>query len=272
MGRCSRAPYAAIVISLVLIARAAALPAAPPAPSPGPAPPGGRDQTTVRLEVQPQEVPIGLFYGGTTIQVTAELPAGLPCAVLLEGQHEELTLKRKGKVWGILWMNVSEVEFAEVPAVYLLRASAPLDGLASAEQLAAAGLGYAALAHRAGGSPADFQELVKMKEKEKFFSIDPSAITFAPVEPASVRLSASLPLTARIPAGQYTITLFGFDGGRIQRLSEATVRLEQAGLARTLHSLAMEHGLLYGCTAVLIAMLAGFGTGLIFGKGASKGH
>jgi uncharacterized protein (TIGR02186 family) len=224
------------------------------------------------LAIQPREVPIGLFYGGTTIEVTAEVPAGRPYAILLEGHPKPLTVKRKGKVWGLLWMNVAEEEFAEVPTVYLLQTNAPLRDLASDEQLAAAGLGYDALVRRAGGDAVAFQELVELKEKEGFFAIDPSALVLAATAQGTAHLSASFPLAARIPAGEYTVRLYGFSGGDVQLMAQSVVKLEQIGLVLAMHTLAMEHGLLFGCTAVAIAMLAGFSTGLVFGRGSSAGH
>lgn len=250
--------------------------AAGPRAAAGP-PPAGADRAAfggnaARLEVHPQRVPIDLFYGGATLQVDADVRAGRTYAVLLEGRREPLTVKRKGKVWSLLWMNVGEVTFADVPTVYLLQTNAPRGGPASAASLAAAGMGYDVLSRRAGADAAAFRELIRMKEKEGFYAVAPEAVELEPKGEGTAHLTASLPLTARIPPGDYAVSLIGFDGDHTQRLAETTVRLERTGLARSLHDLAMEHGLLYGCTAVLIAMLAGFGTGLIFGKGAMKGH
>jgi uncharacterized protein (TIGR02186 family) len=271
MKRCDKTMLAAVVIGVAAFGAAASLRAAEPHSRTGAAPDTDINGAAT-FTVQPQQVSIGLFYAGTTIRVTADLPADRSYAVLLEGQRESLTVKRKGKVWGLFWMNVGEIEFAEVPTVYLLQTSAPLSSLASAEQLAEEGLGYPALVRRAGADTAAFRELIHLKEKEGFFSITTDAIELESTGRGTARLSASLPLPARIPAGDYAVNLIGFDGGRVRCLEQVPVHLEQAGLARTLHSLAMEQGLLYGCTAVIIAVLAGLGTGLIFGKGTSKGH
>ncbi len=268
--RCTGMLLAAVVIAVAAAGAAASLQFVEPVPYGKAVPRAGGGAPT--FTVEPQQVPIGLFYGGTTIRVQGDLPADLPCAVLLEGPREPLTLKRKGKVWGLLWMNVGEVEFAEVPTVYLLQTSAPLSSLASAGQLAEAGLGYPALARRAGTDTTAFRELIQLKEKEGFFSVAAGAVSLEPAEQGTARLSSAIPLRARIPAGEYTVSLIGFDGGHVRRLARAAVSLEQVGLVQALHSLAMERGLLYGCTAVIIALLAGLGTGLIFGKGTSKGH
>jgi uncharacterized protein (TIGR02186 family) len=262
----------AVVVIAVTALGPQAMPQAvesPPLKGADPAPAGNGVAT---FAVEPRRVPIDLFYGGSTIRVTADLPADRFYAVLLEGQREPLTVKRKGKVWGLLWMNVGEVDFAEVPTVYLLRTSAPGNTLANTGRLPEDELGYASLTRLAGADTAVFRELVRLKEKEGFFSIKPGAVSLEPTGEGTAHLSTSLPLSARIPEGDYTVSLVGFDGGRARRLGQTTVHLEQVGLALALHSLAMERGLLYGCTAVIIAMLAGLGTGLIFGKGTSKGH
>jgi uncharacterized protein (TIGR02186 family) len=261
---------AAVVIVLSAVGAGASLLFVEPVPHSEAASHSGGGTTT--FTVQPEQVPIDLFYGGTTLRAQADLAADRPCVVLLEGPRGPLKLKRKGKVWGLLWMNVGEVELSEVPTVYLLQTSAALSSPAGARRLAEAGLGYAALARRAGSDTAAFQELIQLKEKEGFFSVAGGAVSLEPTERGTTHLSASIPLSARIPAGEYSVSLIGFDGHHARRLAQATVRLEQVGLARALHSLAMERGLLYGCTAVIIAVLAGLGTGLIFGKGTAKGH
>ncbi len=43
--------------------------------------------------------------------------------VVVTGEKEDLNLKTKGRVFGVLWMNLGSVSFHEVPAVYLLHHS-----------------------------------------------------------------------------------------------------------------------------------------------------
>jgi uncharacterized protein (TIGR02186 family) len=188
------------------------------------------------------------------------------------GKSEHLEIKKKGKVWGVLWMNVGELSFDRVPAAYLLATSAPLAELAPADELQRLDMGYGALARRTGADAEAFGELVKLKEGEGLYRIqeDGVRLTRSTAQEASVDVSFSLP--ARTPAGEYAADVIGFEHGHGHQLGTATLRLEYVGVVRTLRSLAMERSLLYGIAAVLVAIVAGVLTGLVFGRQAGKPH
>jgi len=224
------------------------------------------------LTVDPTDVTIHFFYSGSDLTVGADVPAGTRAAVVLEGEPSHVELREKGRVWGVLWMGVGDVEFDRVPSAYLVATSDPLADLAPARTLKRLGVGYDALASRAGGDASMFRELTKLKESEGLFAIDEGGVHLEPAEAGSAHLAASFPLSARVPIGTYTVRLLDFSDGGGRCLASTEVTVEQGGLVRTLRSLALDHGLLYGIVAVLIALLAGIGTGLIFGRGASQGH
>lgn len=225
----------------------------------------------IEMEIEPRDVDIDILYGGADVRVSALVPKGVEVAVLLEGEKGSLKLNKKGKVWGMLWMNVGEVEFGEVPSLYLLSTSGQLREVAE-EVLEAAGLGYKALERRAGGESSAFRELLKLREQEGLFSLDEGAVRLRDAGDGMARLTVEYSLGPRVPPGGYEVRVMSLESTGARCLGSARVDLEAVGLAGILRSLAMNHGLLYGCVAVVVALLAGFTTGLIFGRGASKGH
>ena len=228
---------------------------------------------TGAISVAPDRVGIDLLFGGADLTVRGEIPAGYDAGVRLIGPRQRLELKRKGRIWGVLWTGMEEVTLDEVPVAYMLATSAPLPDLAGADDLASRDLGYAALVRNAGGQGDVFGELIKLKQREGLYAESAGQLTVTTgSEPGTATLEASFRLPARIPPGKYAIDLFGFQGGSIHAFGSATVQVEQVGLARAIHGLAMQHGLLYGCAAVLIAIIAGLVTGLVFGLRSGKGH
>ena len=227
--------------------------------------------SATNLRVDPATIPIGLSYGGAEVHVTADVPPDMPVALVVEGKYAPLELKKKGKVWGVLWMNVGDLAYEDVPDAYMLATSAPLGELADPATLAGAGIGYPALARAAGGDAALFPEVIKLQEHDGLFSQHEGGIKLTPSAGRS-HLEATFAFLPRVPAGQYSLRLVGFDRGGPRCLASTTLALEQVGLAKQLRTLAMQRGLLYGITAVIVALVAGLATGLIFGKGASKGH
>lgn len=232
---------------------------------------GSSDPQSTGISVAPDHVGIDLLFGGADLSVRAEVPPGDAVGVRLTGPREQLRLQRKGRVWGVLWTGVEEVTIDDVPAVYLLAASAPLTDLARPEDLATHDLGYAALVADAGSNGDVFRELIKLKENQDLYaeSVGDVLLTEGGANGAAT-LTASFRLPARVPPGTYTIELFGFQGREIRPLGSTTFQVEHTGLARALHQLALQHGLLYGCAAVIIAVIAGLLTGLVFGLRSGK--
>ena len=230
------------------------------------------------LSVSPQVVPVGVFYGGADVTVEAMIPGGCQAAVLVTGDSADLTLKKKGKRGGILWMNVGTVSFKSVPVVYKLHGSQNPETLAPKSVLAAMNLGYDAVAEKAIGSEKSpertrlFWELVKLKEREKLFSMKAEGVSLSPDVDGRTRVSARFRLPAGTPIGAYRISLFAFRDGRGQLVSSGSIEVKRVGLVNLTVSLAHRHGTFYGILSVLIALGAGLFTGFLFGMKGKGGH
>lgn len=253
----------------MLLALALALPPAVPA-----------DTALVQGEgdgvtVEPSRVEVTMLYRGKTLRVRAPAPSGARVAVLLLGDARSLELKRKGKVLGLIWMNVDDVTFPSVPEVYILETTCPLMDLGDPALLMRLGLGWEALAHQSVGVEARdplFGELVALKERDGLWDVSEDAVSLEPVGEGRVMADAELFLPTRAPPGDYRVLVYAFTGGEATLLGETSVQVAQAGVAALITDLARSHGLLYGVLAVLVAAAAGLLTGIVFGLGDRKGH
>ena len=217
------------------------------------------------IQLEPKNVDVSLFFNGTTVKIRGTVPPGRKVAVVCRGEDQKLELKKKGKVWGVLWMNTAEVTFEHLPALYLASTSAPLAGLASFEVRRQLGVGYRALAARTKGeAAADFGELTKLKEAEGMYVQREGAVKLRPVAGA-LELEAECHIPARAPIGTYRVEVFGFEGKQGARLASRSFSLAKVGLARFITSLAETRGLLYGIFVVVVAIVMGLLTGLVFG-------
>ena len=104
-----------------------------------------------------------------------------------------------------------------------------------------------------------FGEMVKLKQKDHLFSFRGGRRRGRSAAAAGgEEASADFFLPAKTPVGDYTVDVFGFHKGRRQAgRQHATVHLERAPPCRSITSLAADHGLLYGCLAVALAVCAG---------------
>jgi len=229
------------------------------------------------IHVEPTTIDIGMFHRGTTVRVEGAAPAGSRVALVCVGGEGKVELKRKGKVWHVLWMNVGRVAFERVPAV--VHVAADVDG---ADRRAVPpelrlGLGYDGVEAQVLPADADettrllFQEFTRMKVAEHLWSFAKlRPPTLADVEPQT-RVAAEFDLPPGIPPGDYEIRMIGFRDGTAELLATEKIAARRVGVAHLVASMAQQRGFLYGILAVLVATGAGFVTGVVF-AGSRKPH
>jgi uncharacterized protein (TIGR02186 family) len=209
------------------------------------------------------------------VEVQGTVLPGYEVAILCRGKAGPLAVKRKGKVWGVLWMSVGTVSFDDIPSLYLLSTSAPLASLAPPAVLAQLGIGYPALATLAGrerDQQSFFRELVKIKEKEGIFAVHEGAVQLLPGAGGIRQVRAACVLPSTVPTDGYEVQLFGFKDGSGELLCARSMEVKQVGMAHFMSSLVASRPLLHGIFAVIVAVAAGLLTGFVFGGSSKKAH
>jgi uncharacterized protein (TIGR02186 family) len=240
--------------------------------------------TTVRaggdripLNIEPDHIQVGFFYGGQKISVRANVPAGDNVLLKVKGATQKLDLMKKGRVIGFLWMNVGEVVYEEVPGLYIIRSSYKLADLAPANVLQQLEIGYDALKAKIVKAPDGdagmmFGDLIKLKEREGLFTIVEGGIRHASTSGGREQIATEFLLPPKAPVGEYLVELYGFKDGSGTLLGSGSITLEQDHLIRFITSMVGNHSLLYGCLAVMVAIVAGLLTGVIFRLGRGRAH
>jgi uncharacterized protein (TIGR02186 family) len=223
------------------------------------------------VSVQPDDVRIGIFYSGQTVRVKVLTSACEGIVMRVTGPDEPLVLKKKGKKYGFLWMNVGEVHYKAVPTLYLLRSSSKLQEMATPEELNRLKLGFDALKNHVPAGSKDgakelFGELVKLKQKDHLFSCEATGLEVHPDGTGWQEATGEFTLPAKTPVGNYTVDVFCFQASKGELIGTAPIHLQRTSTVSFITSLAANHGLLYGCLAVVMAVLTGLLTGFIFRK------
>jgi len=239
------------------------------------APVQGHDETRARgaMAVEPSEVLAGMFYDGATVHVSAVVPRDAGVAMLCRGEEHPLILRKRGRVLGLLWMNVGDVSFRSVPEVYLLNTSSPLGNLRPAPHELS--VGFEALARGCGSESVDpplFDELVRLKQGDGLWGTAEGAVHVQPAEEDMALATTDFRLPATAEPGVYRILLYTFRDGREELTGSADLRVRRVGLSAFIADLAVRHGTLYGIMAALVAVAVGLLTGLFFGLGSKHGH
>jgi len=224
------------------------------------------------LAVTPASIVMGAQYNGLDLKVEGTVPADSEVIVRLIGPSGELHLREKGKVFGLLWMNVGKVTLNNVPKVCLINASSPLESLGPvAMPFRLEALAQAIGIEKNGGDTSiDIpHQLLLLKTKEKLYGESAQGVTLGPNEGGMRIFTAVIKVPSALAPGEYQVEAIAVHGDAVTGRSTATIIAALSGFPKWLSELAFQKSVLYGVMATAIAIFSGLAIGLVFqSKGA----
>jgi uncharacterized protein (TIGR02186 family) len=226
------------------------------------------------IKANHDHIKIDFFYHGSTVSVRGESDADTDIIIKIATPGSHQSLRKKGKVAGILWMNVGELKFDHVPVLYSLHSSKKISDILSQEEINKYAIGYEAVGRQAEVKPvaneADktkwFNEFVRFKEASNLYCQLPEDVTLtASGKDQAFYVLSQWPYQA--PPGDYIVTVYAVRDKKVVETAETKVFVEQVGLVKSFATMAKNSAALYGTISIAAALLAGFGVGLIFRKG-----
>lgn len=139
---------------------------------------GGTAAATLTAKANHDHITIDFFYHGSTVSVRGEADPDADLVIKIAQPNGHEVMKQKGKKAGFLWMNVGTLTFGNVPQLYEIHSTKPLEQLLGEEERTAHALGYEALAEHAEIAPLEteaeksrwFAEFVKYKEGSQLYA------------------------------------------------------------------------------------------------------
>ncbi len=222
-------------------------------------------------------VEIGLTYRGDQIHFFGVNPVpGADLIIRLTAQKdEEIKLSVKGRV-GPFWMTVRQYDVTGAPFMYKIHASKPVAEIISPETALELEIGYAAVRNRmnmhlargeAAPDDADkvFQGLLKIKERLNLYNIEEDPKRLEVTEGRLFNHYFRFPPAAT--EGSYQVETFAFQKGELVGYGKDVIEIKKVGLEHWLTHTSQNSPVFFGIIAVLVAMGAGLGVGMIFRKG-----
>ena len=232
-----------------------------------------------KVKHEPNLIAIGAFFNGTQLTVSGKIAAENEVVVIVTGKQEDLTLKKKGKALGLLWMNMGDVHFKKVPNLYILYSSKGMMELAASdaktyEQL---GIGFESLKNEMEIEAPQAErndlagEFLKLKMKQRLYASHQGEISFEQKNDTEKLFNAAVWIPPRISPGEYQVQVTEIHNGIIVDNSMDQLRVKEEGVPSMISSLAFNHSIFYGFLAVLIAIAAGLAMDFFFGTGKGGG-
>ena len=220
-------------------------------------------------------ITIDFFYHGSTVSVRGESDPNVDLVIKITSPEGHQVLKQKGKVGGMLWMNVGQLKFENTPNFYELFSTKKIDDILGRDEMEKYTMGYAALQKHVEVAPVAneeektkwFNEFVRFKEDSKVY-----ATSFGKIETKMNKdgrqdyyILTDWPYQAQ--PGDYLVSVYAVKNGKVVEQAEAKVNVEQVGMVKTLATMAKNNAAFYGFLSIGVALGAGFGVSLVFRKG-----
>jgi len=213
-------------------------------------------------------VELVLFGTVENDQATVPRNSAYDIVATVIGPRQSLVTRRKERMFGI-WVNAASRSFVEVPSYLEVLATRPFETVADAETLRRQQIGIAntSLTQQIGPDVADVvpndqfrQAFVRIKRDHKLYGETTNGVTF--LTPTLYRASIFVPAEAKVGTYEVDVKLFA-DGAMIARTSSA-FEIMTVGFERFIANAAVDHGLIYGIAAAMMAMMTGWLASIVF--------
>ncbi len=221
----------------------------------------------IKISVVPSEISISAFYDGAHIKAAGTIPAGADVVIRITGEGEEVHLKKKGKVGGLLWMNTGKLTFKNVPAVFMIYTTPDVADRVNHETI---NLGYFSAKDQIELEPENeakealFKEFVKLKESERVYVIDTGSVKYTSGQAGPRQFEADIAVPPKMKPGEYVVEAYAVKNDHIVARADTALVIKLVGFPAWIASLAFGHELLYGIMAVVVAVAAGLLMGVVF--------
>jgi uncharacterized protein (TIGR02186 family) len=230
------------------------------------------------VKTDPADILIDFFYHGSTVSVRGEADPKTDLVIKITSPEGHQLLKEKGKVAGVLWMNVGHLKFEQTPNFYEVFSTKKLEEILSREELEKNVIGYPALEKHIEITPVAneeekakwFDEFVKFKETAKMYvtSYGKIEITTKADGRQEYYLSVGWPYQAQ--PGDYLVSVYAVRDKKVIDQAQSKVNVEQVGIVKTLATMANKNPAIYGLLSIGVALAAGFGVSMVFRKGGGS--
>lgn len=187
--------------------------------------------------------------------------------VVVRGPTRNFQIRKKEEVAG-LWINQDRLKFFNVPDFYIIASNRSLADIAPAATLAALGIGEQTLftentAAKTSANKEEFTEaFLNHQYRKRLYKPEAAALEFM----AETLFKSTIEFPDTIPPGEYTAEIYLMSGGQLAGLQSIPIQVRKSGIDAFLFDYAHDWPALYGISAIIIALAAGWFAGRLFEK------
>lgn len=208
-----------------------------------------------------------VVFGAVEGQVNADSHAPKDVVVVVRGPDSDITVRRRDRVAGI-WINHDAAKLSGMPAYYFLASTRPLKLIAPPDALVRYGIGLQNLQPDTVHSHHDYepfrQAALRHLTQERLYTEMPGGVEFL----SNTLFRAHVPVPAGVTRGRYNVEVYLLRAGVVESAQSTPLFIDQTGLERRLFNFAHNQPFSYGLVAVVMAVIMGWISSLLFRRPA----
>ncbi|MBI1245286.1 MAG: hypothetical protein GC202_09795 [Alphaproteobacteria bacterium] len=227
---------------------------------------GARAQALV-ADLSSHLIAITTGFSGTELLLFGATEGEGDVVVIVRGPDGDTTVRRKSRVAGI-WINRDELRFSGAPSFYRLAASRPLadflpNALRQRHQIGVDFLRIQPTRQLNSEETAAFRAgMIRNKETLKLYDKEVGRVSFLGNRLFRTRIL----FPANVPTGNYTVEVLLVRDGQVIAAQTTPMFVSKVGVGADIYDFAHDYAALYGIIAILFAVGAGWGAGVVFRK------
>lgn len=216
-----------------------------------------------RIDIEYSFAGANLLVFGAVQYPGGRTPGDAPeISIVVRGPAEPITVRRKARVAGI-WLNTAKARYESAPGFYAVASSRPVRDMLD-ETTAAIyeiGLDHLQLSPASTNAAADLEAfesgLLALRKRAGLYAENSKGVSIV----ENTLYSARIAIPSAVPVGDYDAQIFLIRQGRVIATTSKRITIGKSGFERAVYVAAQDHSLLYGMTAVALALLFGWAAG-----------
>ncbi len=212
-----------------------------------------------------------LIFGAISRDAPMPTDGDMQIILTVAGPKLPISVRRKDKKLGLIWVNSETVLIDEAPSFYSISTTAPINEILTDKAdltyrvsipraIESIGAKIAAAGHSESTTEKFTEALIRIRTNNNLYNIQEGAVKLV----SNTLFSASVDLPSNLTAGNYTARILLIRDQQVIDQFETTLDIHKVGMERWLYTLAHENALYYGIMSLFIAIVAGWMASAVF--------
>lgn len=221
--------------------------------------------TPLVADLSNYRIDIDSSFNGTRIFLFGTRNDTGDIVVVIRGEHKNYLVRKKEKFAGV-WANHDRIKFYNVPDFYAIASSKPLSEIEQTSVFTKLGIGEQNLlatikSHEKAEKLNEFwKAFTSYQHVNRLYKTEQENIGFM----GETLFKTVIAFPDNIPPGRYTAEIYLISDGEIVGMQSTPIDVVKTGLDAFIYNYAHQAPLLYGLSAIILALSAGWLAGRLF--------